>query len=160
VTVSYRNAGNTDLPAPLLVLQGDNARFQTPGHTDYSRPSLQLYAHDPDGPFGILPPGASGSITVSYVPITAGAGVRSTFTLQTLKDPAQPFDWNALAQQDVPIGTSPQQWADIVAAARQQMGDTWGDVVSFVGQNSLRVVRSATGIAPVDANALVNASGF
>src|SRR5262245_19856473 len=102
VTVTYRNAGNTDLPAPLLLLDGENALLQTPGHTDYSRPSLQLYAHNPDGPFGTLPPGFTGSITLSYVPLTAGAGVESTFTLKVLQDPNEPFDWNAFALRDVP----------------------------------------------------------
>src|SRR5262249_12473900 len=60
----------------------------------------------------------------------------------------------------VPIGTSPQQWADMLDAARQQMGNSWGDVVSFLDDNTVQVARSATQIRSVGANALVNAYGF
>ena len=36
VTVTYSNTGNTDLPAPLILLNADNALFQPPGQTGYS----------------------------------------------------------------------------------------------------------------------------
>ena len=57
----------------------------------------RVTAGNPNGPFGTLPPGFQGSITLSYVPITVGANILSNFTLQALQDPNQPFDWNALA---------------------------------------------------------------
>src|SRR5262249_18600455 len=108
ITVSYAHPGNTDLPAPLLLLHGQNAVFQQPGATDYSRSSLQLFAYNPTGPFGTLPPGFQGSITLSWKPVTAGTGVKSMFTLQTLQNPSEPFNWNAVAANDVPTDTSPQ----------------------------------------------------
>src|SRR5262249_50073601 len=97
LTVTYTNPGNTDLPAPLILLSAPDALFQVPGQAGYSRPGLQLLGFNPSGPFGTLPPGFQGSITVSFKPTTAGAGIASNFTLRTLQDPAEPFDWNALA---------------------------------------------------------------
>ena len=77
LTVDYTNPGNTDLPAPLLLLNAQNALFQAPGQTAYSSGSLQLLAYNPDGPFGTLPPGFQGSITLSFKPVTAGVDVTS-----------------------------------------------------------------------------------
>ena len=48
---------------------------------------LLLFGYNPTGPFGTLPPGFQGSITVPFSPVTAGAGLASTFTLQTLQNP-------------------------------------------------------------------------
>src|SRR5262249_11851625 len=127
LTVTYTNPGNTDLPAPLILLSAPDALFQVPGQTGYSRPELQLLGFNPSGPFGTLPPGFQGSIPVPFLPTTAGAGIASHFTLQTLQDATEPFDWNALAARDVPADTSPQQWAGMVAQAEPLLGSTWGD---------------------------------
>ena len=125
VTVTYSNPGNTDLPAPLILLDGQNALFQVPGQTDYSSSNLQLIGANPNGPYGTLPPGFQGSITVSFKPATAGAGLASTFTLSTLQNPNQPFDWIAFAANDVPLDTSAQQWSAMVTQAAALMGSTW-----------------------------------
>jgi hypothetical protein len=154
ITVSYRNTGNTDLPAPLLLLNGQNALFQAPGGTDFSRSSLQLLAYNPTGPFGTLPPGFQGSITLSYMPVTIGAGVTSTFTLQTLQDPNQPFDWNAVAVKDVPTSTSPQQWASFVSKAASLLGSTWGAVVSALDNDSVQLLKDASRASATAGNGL------
>ncbi len=140
VTISYANNGNTDLPAPVVFLDAQNAIFQVPGQTTYTGSTLQLYAYNPAGPFGTLPPGFQGSMTLSYEPIEKGIGVASRFNLQTLQDPAEPFDWSAVAAQDVPLDTSPQQWAAMVASAAPVMGSTWGAVTSYIGLDSIQLL--------------------
>jgi len=161
VTVTYSNPGNTDVPAPLILLDGQNALFQVPGETGYSGSSLQLYGFNPAGPFGTLPPGFQGSITVSFKPVTAGAGIASDFTLQTLQDPNEPFDWNAFAANDVPSNTSPQQWAAMVSQAASLMGGTWGDVVSFIGNNSVQLLANAASqVNPNATDSLYNFDGL
>jgi hypothetical protein len=143
VTVAYTNPGNTDLPAPLVFLQGGNALFQVPGQTDYSTSTLQLYGFNDNGPFGTLPPGFQGSITVSFKPINVGLGIPCNFTLQVLRDPTEPFDWNGVIANDLPLNTSPQQWAAMVAQASPLIGSTWGDVVSFIGTKSVQLEEAA-----------------
>jgi hypothetical protein len=143
ITVTYDNPGNTDLPAPLLLLSGQNALFQKPGQTTYEAASLQVFGYNPTGPFGTLPPGFQGSISLLYKPVTVGAGVASNFTLQTLADPAEPFDWGAVAANDVPLNTSAEQWAGFVGTAAAVMGSTWGSVVSFLGNDGVQLLKNA-----------------
>src|SRR5262249_5385494 len=135
ITVSYANPGNTDLPAPLILLGGDNVLYQVPGQTGYSRSALRLYGFNPSGPYRTLPPGVHGSITVSFKPPTEGDKIASNFRVSTLKSAAEPFDWDAVAGANVPINTSAQQWSAMVSQAAGLIGDTWGDVVSFIGNN-------------------------
>ncbi len=158
VTVNYANPGNTDLPAPLILLNGQNVLFRAPGQTDYSSPTLQLYGFNSTGPFGTLPPGFQGSITVSFKASTAGAGLASNFTLETLQDPSEPFDWNAFAAHDVPLNTSAQQWSSMVGQAQALLGSTWGDVVSFVGADSIQLLENTSNAT--DPNALNSLYNF
>ena len=153
ITISYANTGNTDLPASLVFVTAQNALFQIPGQSTYSSSNLQLFAFNPSGPFGTLPPGFQGSITLSYEPMTTGIGVASNFSLQILKDPTEPFDWNAVATKDVPLNTSPQQWAAMVAQAAPIMGSTWGAVSSFVGSKSIQLLADAGPNADATTNA-------
>src|SRR5262249_54015108 len=152
VTITYSNPGNTDVPAPLLLLEGSNALFQVPGESGFTANSLRLIGSNPAGPFGTLPPGFHGSITVSFRPETAGAGVLSRFSLQTIQNPDQPLAWEDYAAQAVPTGTSPRQWAEMVGAARTVMGETWGDVVSFLTTNTIQLIGNTA--SPVDAASL------
>ncbi len=157
IEITYSNPGNTDLPAPLILLDGQNALFQTPGLTSYTRSSLQLLGYNPNGPFGTLPPGFQGSISLSFKPVTAGAGLASEFTVSTLLDPSEPFAWNALAANDVPLDTSPQQWSALVSQAAPVLGSTWGDVVSFLDSNSVQLLKNTAGQgSPAAMNSLFN----
>ncbi len=142
ITITYANTGNTDLPAPFIELVGQNAQLQVPGQTGYTSSLLQLVGGNPDGPFGTLPPGFQGSIIVSFQPITSGAGVASDFTLETLQDPTEPFDWNAVAANDVPLATSPQQWSTMVNQAAPLLGSTWGAVVSSIDNDTVQLVKN------------------
>ncbi len=157
VTVTYSNPGNTDLPAPLMLLTSPDVAFQVPGQTGETSTSLQLFGINPTGPFGTLPPGFQGSITLSFAPITAGSGIVNHFTLSALADPSEPFDWNAVAVNDVPVDTSPQEWASMVAQAAPLMGSTWGSVVSFLDNDSVQLVKnSAASVDPSALNSLYN----
>ncbi|MFO0805191.1 MAG: CARDB domain-containing protein [Gemmataceae bacterium] len=140
ITITYGNPGNTDLPAPVIFVTGGNVFFQVPGQAGYTSGTVQVFGANPDGPFGTLPPGFQGTITIPFVPLTAGAGLSSNFSLQTLSDPSEPFPWTAFATNDVPVNTSPQQWAAMVNQARGVMGSTWGSVVNFLGTNGIRLL--------------------
>jgi hypothetical protein len=161
ITITYTNAGNTDLPAPLLLLSSPDVQFQVPGQTSDMRSSLQLLGFNPSGPYGTLPPGFAGSITLSFTPVTAGNGIVNNFTLSALADPNQPFDWSAVTANDVPLSTPPQQWAKMVAQAQGLMGSTWGSVVSFLDSRSVQLVKNtATPVDPSAFGSLYNFDGL
>ncbi len=67
VTVNYTNIGDTDAPAPLVALVGNDVAIRLPDDTSFD-PSgaVQFLALDPNGPAGILPPGYSGSISIPF----------------------------------------------------------------------------------------------
>ena len=157
ITITYDNPGNTDLPAPVIFVNSTNVLFQVPGQSGYSSASLQLFGSNPHGPFGTLPPGFQGTITIPFEPETAGAGLASGFSLQALANPSEPFPWSAFAAGDVPAKTSPQEWAIVVAQAEAAMGDTWGSVVSFLGTSSVLLAIDQPGQTdPMAAEGLFN----
>ena len=157
VTVTYDNPGNTDLPSPLILLSGNNVLFQVPGQSGYTSSSLQLFGYNPSGPFGTLQPGFQGSMTIPFKPATVGAGQASTFTLESLENPAEPLPWAAFAANDVPINTSPQEWAAQVSQAESLMGGTWGSVVSSLDADSVQLLENASDQAnPNAADSLYN----
>ncbi len=158
LTISYSNPGNTDAAAPLILLKGDNALFQAPGGTEFTHSSLQLIGYNSAGPFGTLPPGFQGSITVPFKPASAGAGLVSTFTVETLQDPTAPFDWDSFAANDVPANTSPQQWAALVSQAKPLLGATWGEVVASLDKDSIQLLKNVAG--PADPNASNRVADF
>ena len=67
VTVNYTNIGDTDAPAPLVALVGNDVAIRLPDETSFD-PSgaVQFLAIDSNGPAGILPPGFSGSISIPF----------------------------------------------------------------------------------------------
>jgi hypothetical protein len=155
ITITYDNPGNTDLPAPAIFLDSQNVLFQVPGQSGYSTSSLQLFGLNPNGPFGTLTPGFQGSITIPFEPATDGAGITSSFSLQALADPGEPFPWTTIATADVPAGTSPQEWAGMVAQAEGVMGNTWGSVVGFLGTSTVQLLMNqAAQTSPTTADGL------
>jgi hypothetical protein len=157
ITVTYSNPGNTDLPAPFILLKGENALFQVPGQTGYTQSELQLLGFNPAGPYGTLPPGFQGSINIPFEPATAGVGLASTFTLEALADPSEPFDWNAVVTNDIPLETSPQEWAAMVSQAAPVLGSTWGAVVTSLDNDSVQLVKNIHNAADVSSfNSLYN----
>ncbi|MFO0878902.1 MAG: CARDB domain-containing protein [Gemmataceae bacterium] len=143
LTISYANRGNTDLPAPLMILEGENALFQLPGQKGFTREKLQLIGMNTAGPFGTLQPGFEGTINISFKPAVEGAGQVSSFKLKVLEDPSEPFNWAGVIANQVPLNTSPQQWAAMVQQASPTIGATWGEVVTFLNTNSIQLVKNA-----------------
>ena len=93
VTVDYANVGNTDVVAPLMVLSVENAKLRLPGKTEFAYSTVQLLGINSEGPAGILPPGAHGTITLEMQPTASGGTINGK--LWVLSDANQPWDWNA-----------------------------------------------------------------
>ena len=85
VTVTYTNTGDTDIVAPLLQINADNAIFKTLGTEDFTAEPIQRLAISSQGPAGILPPGTTGSFSFEFEPL-AGANTEIEFTVDTLTE--------------------------------------------------------------------------
>ncbi len=157
ITITYDNPGNTDLTAPLILVTGQNALFQVPGQSGYTNTSLQLFGLNSSGPFGTLTPGFQGSITIPFEPITSGAGLASSFSLESLADPTIPFPWAFVGSNYVPLNTSPQEWASMVSQAQTLMGTSWGNIIAFLDNNSVQLLKDTTSQSSINAmNGLYN----
>jgi hypothetical protein len=123
VTINYRNAGNTDLLAPVMHLA-----VTSPGLLSFTSDlsagttGLDLIAVNPNGPAGILPPGAQGSLTV-YATST-GTGT-STFQLSLGQYPAVPIDWAAAGPIIRPPGLTDAFWTALLGQLQHDIGSTW-----------------------------------
>jgi RHS repeat-associated protein len=121
VSVDYFNSGETDVVAPLLVIEADTAVLDSPGPLALAAPSigssgggggtvvttvvlppphvfhetaLQILAISPDGPAGVLAPGAHGHLDFPFTPFVIAAHVVTTFIVSVPDDPDATFDWN------------------------------------------------------------------
>ncbi len=127
--ITYKNTGGTDIPAPLLLLSSDNAEFRLSPQDPWQSGSIQLLGFNPNGPAGILAPGASGSIDVQFEQITSGPHVPSNFTLST-GDPTQIIDWPSLESSLQPIGLQTSAWQAVYANFVSMVGSTVGSYQS------------------------------
>jgi hypothetical protein len=136
ITIDYANSGGTNVPAPLLILSSDNARFQLPDQTDWTDDVIRLLAINRKGPAGILPPGYQDTITLSCLPKRFGADVLSRFSLQLFSGSDSAFPWDKLASEGTPAGAESNDWSAVVAQAQPIIGNSWNDVLSFLGEVS------------------------
>src|SRR5207253_5088593 len=59
--VDYFNDGDTDVPAPLLIVAADNAMLRLPDQSSFAGNSVQALGINAGGPAGVLPPGYHGT---------------------------------------------------------------------------------------------------
>jgi RHS repeat-associated protein len=71
-TVNYRNIGETDIPAPLWMLQATGGLLRQAGEERFTEDSIQFLGTGSDGDPSTLSPGESGSFSVQFQPL-AGA---------------------------------------------------------------------------------------
>jgi len=122
VTINYSNNGGINVPAPLLSLSGQGAEFQLPGQSGFTPNSILLFAGNPNGQGGVLPPGFSGSITVTV--INSG-----DVTLQLgTTNPTAPIDWSKLESSLQPPGIPAAAWNAIFANFTAEVGTTSGSL--------------------------------
>jgi hypothetical protein len=127
ITIDYTNTGNTDLPAPLMILSADtNVTFLLPGETTPIPGSVQLLGINQNGPAGILPPGYHGTITLSFNPVALGAHQVTNFTLSTIPSPDTPFDWSSVESDLQPPDVPNDAWAAIYQNFTAAVGNTLG----------------------------------
>ncbi len=123
VTVDYINSGGTDLVAPMLVLQADNANLRWPEDAGYAGSSVQFLALDPKAPPGILPPGAGGRASLLFRNSTIINGI--VFHLRSAALGDVEVNWSELKDQLRPKSLDAGAWEAI-----------WSNFVRAVGTST------------------------
>nr|HQH72181.1 carboxypeptidase regulatory-like domain-containing protein [bacterium] len=130
--IRYQNTGDADMTAPVLLLQSeaDIPLGLDPGMPLEKKP-VRFLAIPREGPAGILPPGAEGSIAVYF---QSGAANRISFRLEAIQD------LNSLVTWDAP------EWTAYV----DTVGPTWGDYQDALAAMATDLWRQGVTLADAD----------
>jgi RHS repeat-associated protein len=127
ITIDYTNTGNTDVPAPLMILSADtNVSFVLPEETAPIPGSVQLLGINQTGPAGILPPGCHGTAELSFLAGSLGSHQVTHFTLSTIPSASNPFDWSSVKNDLRPASVRADAWDVIYPNFITTVGTTLG----------------------------------
>ena len=124
VEITYFNAGETDVLAPILLLSAENAELRLADQTEFAGSSVQFLATSSTGPAGILAPGASGRIVVVFRPTVNSGSV--DFSLGMLSGGDESFGWAELKDDLRPESIAADAWDAIWTNFTASIGDTLG----------------------------------
>ena len=120
ITVNWVNDGGEDIAAPVLDVQADNATMRFSDETTFDGDTLEFLAINGNGPAGILPPGAQGSIQIAFVVNTDASS--SNFTLS--EEMNMPLNWPAAEAKLQPPDEPTAAWDAIYANFMTDVGTT------------------------------------
>src|SRR5262249_26945135 len=94
IVITYANASNNDLVAPVLTVSSTNplAFFSTPDNPNNYTQLAQVLAVAPSGPAGILRPGQSAQLTLTLLSNDSLEGTQRPVHASKTKT-AEPIDW-------------------------------------------------------------------
>ncbi|ALB42470.1 hypothetical protein AA650_20215 [Anabaena sp. WA102] len=131
ITIQYANNGNVDFESPLGLLVSETeapVSFTKEGLTNETTLDLVLKAEN--SPFGVLAPGATGSITFYTKALSSLNSLE--FSLSVLDDPTTPLDWSPYIKRfesEFPESfTDPTLTANFWNIFRASVGETVGDL--------------------------------
>jgi RHS repeat-associated protein len=135
--ITYENIGETDIVAPLLLLEVEGGSIRRPlaPLDSFSESSLQLVGIG-SSTAGVIAPGETGTISLPFRP-ESGA-VRVDFDLSTAK-PDGVVDWDAFKQEARPVGLSDEAWDAIWANFIASVGSTGGEYEAVLAENATRL---------------------
>lgn len=124
VLVVYHNSSALNVPARVIVVDSALARFRWPNEPGPRGTFVQLLAvnPDPNGPAGVIPPGASGSVVLLAQPITSTPNVFIDVNVNLLKPGS--IDWDGVANAFRPNAISDAVW-NAIKANPPSHGATW-----------------------------------
>jgi len=123
VVIQYRNAGDVDVAAPLMDLETQFADLISPSSQLPVGNGLLLLGINQQGPAGILPPGAGGTIALIF---EAQAGGNCVFNVSLAALPTDPMDWSdmeaALQADGMDAGAWNLVWTNFLGDAGLTIG--------------------------------------
>src|SRR5262249_52632310 len=127
VTVEWFNAGGTDIPAPLLLVHAQDAVLRLPEQPLFTGSSVQVLGINPNGPAGVLSPGARGRVTFFFrAPLPRMGQWRCTFSLDVAGPADSLTDWASQKDGLRPTWTPADAWDAIFANFLARVGTTVG----------------------------------
>jgi uncharacterized repeat protein (TIGR01451 family) len=140
--VVYGDSGNSDMPAPILILtSGHTAGMRLFPTDSYSTNDLLLIGASLEGPAGVLRPGQTWRI-----PFSALATYDVTIPFEVDYETAEATDaadYPALAAQVRPAGYSDSDWNTAWNYFQAEAGPTWGGFVALMARYSTIVADKA-----------------
>lgn len=129
--VTITNAGNTDLPAPVVVLSADGARFGPSDDGPFIDRTLSYLAVAGRGrPSRVLPAGASAVLPARFF-VAPGASRGDVIRFRAdayLPGNATPWRWGGLAERLRPDGVPQRVWDERWPLVAQEAGATAGAI--------------------------------
>jgi hypothetical protein len=122
-TFTYTNTGLLDAAAPIFEITSSKDLLSIfPDRHDAST-VLDLVGLGLNYPAGILPPGASATITIySHTQPVGGANEIDSSVAGAYTGA---LDWNAIGPVIRPAGLSDAEWNPLLVKLRQRIGETW-----------------------------------
>ncbi|MBI5760356.1 MAG: carboxypeptidase regulatory-like domain-containing protein, partial [Planctomycetales bacterium] len=133
--VTYTNAGDTDLIAPIFrVINSGSSTLSLTKDRTVTASIIELIGVNPNGaPAGILPPGATGRIPIyGRAATTADQNLR----VETAQFPSTPIDYAAIESAMRPAGLTDAQWAPLFNQLKTQIGTTWSGYVAALSRDA------------------------
>ncbi|NJO31733.1 MAG: hypothetical protein HC874_32415, partial [Richelia sp. SL_2_1] len=131
ITIQFANNGNIDLDSPLALLVSETkAPISLVRQELWNQTSLELVLQSDDSPFGVLAPGATGSITFYAKALNSLNSL--DFSLSVLDEPNTSLNWDSytrtIESQFPESFTDPTLTANFWNAFRASVGETVGDI--------------------------------
>ena len=137
-TIVYRNTGQIDMPAPLLILtSGGVAGMALQGNPNLLTSDMVLIGTSYEGPAGTLTPGQSWSIPFT-ASCSSGATIPFAVNYKTA-DATDLINYTTLQTSLRPPGYCDSTWNTIWTSFQSQAGPTWGGFVSLVDTYSTQM---------------------
>ena len=139
--IVYRNSGNVDIAAPILVLSSNGqAGLRLASTAAFSTEDLILVGGSFEGPAGILRPGQEWQIPFSALASTT-ADLQFQLSYKTA-DSTDAVDWASVATQVRPAGMADGDWQPIWQRFTAAAGATWGGFVQTMARYATTVGQS------------------
>jgi uncharacterized repeat protein (TIGR01451 family) len=160
LTLRYRNAGDVEMPAPLLqVTAPPGTSFHLARDEALQEGRIQVLAIQPDGYPGWLPPGGGWEVPIFFRSTACRDCIVDfrVFTLTPLPD--EYIGWDALA---APEGMTPAEWSGAWPGLSASLGGSWEEYRAGLAEVSRRLAHrggDATSVRAIFRRAALEARG-
>jgi hypothetical protein len=131
--VEYENAGNVDMIAPMLIIDGPSSIWLA-DDPSYASAQMQIMGISFDGPAGILRPGTKQQVEFQ-APSDTSTNLRLRSITQNAKS-QKPIDWNAVWSDIRPSFIDEAYWNEHQQEIAHLMGTDWDIYISLLADHA------------------------